>query len=862
MEKIDSQTNPAISLIDKNTEEGYLINTLGENFSKSCLPYDYLNYSARDYSLKELTFEVNQNAVADLNKLCNNSEVKLHFFLSTVMFILINKYTNESNVTFGTPIYKQKSDGKFINTKVILNNVIDEELSFKAFLIKTKDNIIEAFRHQNYPVDNLIRKLKLPYGKDDFYPLFDVVLILDNIQKREYIDDIKCNLYFSFFSAKETLNCKIEYNSNLYKDSSIINIFQVLNQILVSSLQYIDMPLKDIEFIPESQKKILLHEFNGAKYKKVEKTVIDEFREKAHAKPDKIAIDFEGNKITFGELDRKSDVLAGLLIQQDSRSKVVAIHLNPSIDLVLAMLGVLKAGGVFLPIDPGIPKDRKNYFLADSNVHRIISNNADDFDYLFKDKIISLNTDCLIEYEPISSIEIKLSDYAYIIYTSGTTGRPKGTIISHKGLANYIYWSVDTYIQTDEITFPLFTSVSFDLTLTSIFTPLVSANTIHIYNIKEPSELLKSILLDNKIEIIKLTPTHIKIINGIKEELSSIKYKSRLRKVIVGGEQINGQDINDLKCLLGDLLIYNEYGPTETVVGSTVYEDLTWDKHENISVGKPISNTCIYILDSNKKIVPIGGIGEIYIGGHGVANGYLNKPELTKDKFVNDLKYTQETLYRTGDLARWRNDGNIDFLGRTDDQIKIRGYRIELKEIENQLSKHQSINEVAVISINKKGDIQIVAYYTSHIDFKMSDLRFFLSDKLPDYMIPAFFIKLSSIPLTLNGKLDTKALPQPEILNDEYVGPSGDLEEKLLSIWAKVLGVDKNKLSVTSNFFELGGHSLKVMEAVNIINSELKIKMTLKDFFSKYTIRMQAELIEMNNWLLNDSVCSGNKITI
>ncbi len=430
---------------------------------------------------------------------------------------------------------------------------------------------------------------------------------------------------------------------------------------------------------------------------------------------------------------------------------------------------------------------------------------------------------------------------AYIIYTSGSTGKPKGTMIKQRGLVNYITWADKVYVKNESLDFPLYSSFSFDLTVTSIFTPLISGNKIVVYKDQEDEPIIRQVFKENKVGIVKLTPAHLSMIKEIDNSNSSIK------RLILGGEDLKAELAKEVyESFNKNVEIYNEYGPTETVVGCMLYKyDYDKDKSISVPIGKPADNVQIYILDKEKQLLPTGIAGEIYVGGDGVSKGYINREELTAEKFIANPFIPGEQMYRTGDLARWMPDGNIEFLGRIDNQVKIRGFRIELGEIEARLLSYEGIEEVIVIAREDKDSSYLCAYVSGTREFKISELRAYLNEELPEYMIPSYFLQLEKLPITANGKVDRKSLPEPDgsiVTGIEYVAPTNETEEKLTAIWQEVLGLEK--VGINDNFFELGGHSLKAINISAKINMELNVSVPLREIFKTPTIKGLADYVK------------------
>jgi tyrocidine synthetase-3 len=495
-----------------------------------------------------------------------------------------------------------------------------------------------------------------------------------------------------------------------------------------------------------------------------------------------------------------------------------------------------------------------------------------------------------------STCQVIPVNLAYVIYTSGSTGKPKGVMVEHRNLVNYIWWAAKTYVNDEGVNFPLYTSISFDLTVTSIFTPLVSGRAIIVYDAEGEDNrfLIEKVIEDKGVGVVKLTPSHLKLIKEKK-----ISTGVSIKRFIVGGEDLETQLAVEIhRNSRRDIEIYNEYGPTEVTVGCMIYQfNPEEKKRKSVSIGGPIDNIKIYILDKDRVPVPIGVIGELSIAGAGLARGYLNSPELTVEKFTravirhssfvisgssktsNKLSkaaknsssklfpyvqwpMTNDRLYRTGDLARCLTDGNIEFIGRMDSQVKIRGYRIELGEIENHLSNHEDIKDAVVMAAEVSETLsngrnvenaieyvnenkQLCGYIVSNREFTFLELKEYLSKKLPNYMIPSYFLKVEKIPLTQSGKLDKRglnSLSKKLDMGAKYEAPKSSLENTIADIWREVL--DVSKVGIHDNFFDFGGNSLKVIPLVSKLNRALSLDINVVELFEYVTISSLAEYID------------------
>lgn len=568
------------------------------------------------------------------------------------------------------------------------------------------------------------------------------------------------------------------------------------------------------------------------------KTVITLFEEQAEKYPESTALSFEDDRISYKELHERSNILANILRKEHAINcgDNVAIMLDRSPQLIIAILAVLKCGAAYIPVDPSYPAERIGFILNDSVAKLLISERLLTEKFALNVGMLDINTVSAFaseEYKKPLTVKPQSSHLAYIIYTSGSTGNPKGCMISHKNLSNYIQWANEYYFKAaDHGNWGCITSVSFDLTLTSIFTSLTRGKLLLLGNPeKETTDLLQECFTHTGIDTLKLTPAHLSLLKGLNISNTPI------RIIISGGEQLTKEQVNAVWDLNKEIRIYNEYGPTEATVGSVVMEVKNGD--DKILIGKPVGNTEIVILDPLMRMCPIGVGGEICIGGHGLSAGYLNRAALSEKKFVLN-PHDGKRIYKTGDLGRWLPDGNIEYLGRKDDQVKIRGYRIELGEIENALRQLEQVDEaVAALWLNHNNEKELVAYVISSQQLNIQMLRSELKH-LPAYMIPSYFVQIDKMPLSPNGKINKKALPDPAnaLMNTGtgYVAPAGEKEKKLAHIWGEVLGREKEKISAKDNFFALGGDSIKSIQIVSRI-SQLGYSIRVADIFNTPVLR-------------------------
>lgn len=584
----------------------------------------------------------------------------------------------------------------------------------------------------------------------------------------------------------------------------------------------------------------------------MEKCIHSLFERQVEKTPDAVAVMLDQQQISYRELNRRANRLAHHLISQGARPEtLVGICMERSIEMVIALLGVLKAGGAYVPLDPAYPEERQAYMVEDSGVELIVRKQGESREEReWKGKEVRLEESigergAGREEEP--EVEVRGENAAYVIYTSGSTGRPKGVLVHHRGLVNYLAWSGKYYGIMSQTVAPVHSPLGFDLTVTSMLTPLVAGGTIMLVDKQHPVEgLLEAIEAYPGKALVKLTPSHLEVIN---EHTDWNTQQQGPAVMVIGGEALRAESLGKIRENWTNTRLINEYGPTEAVVGCCVYEVTGEDERDgDVAIGRPIANTQMYALDEWMQVVPVGVEGEIYIGGDGVTRGYLGRGDLTAQGYVPDPYSEGKRLYRTGDRGRYLNDGNIVYSGRSDNQVKMRGYRIELAEIEGELRKQSGVKDaVVIVKEDVRSSKRLVAYLTTDAEQPptASDIRDFMKTRLPDYMIPSAFGVLKSLPLTSNGKVDRQALldiePAGQESEAEYVAPRDQLEEKIAKIWQEVLRVER--VGIQDNFFDLGGHSIALIETYSKLKELVGIEIDLVEMFRHPTIASLAEFI-------------------
>ncbi|MCK4259967.1 MAG: amino acid adenylation domain-containing protein, partial [Halanaerobiales bacterium] len=833
--------------------EEYWLDTFSGEIPVLNMPTDYPRPLEVNYAGEEIDFAIDKDVSDKLKDLAKKNGATLYMTLLAAYNVLLCKYTNQEDIIVGSPIAGrphadlEKIIGMFVNTLALRNYPMFEK-TFIDFLIEVKENTFLAFENQDYQFEMLIEKLELERDLSR-NPLFDTMFVFQNIEIAEYtINDFrfvpykfeskvaKFDLTLQASDSLNGINFSLGYSTKLFKRETIDRFKRHFINILEEIVEKPEIKISEIQFIAEEEKQQLLYDFNATEIDyQFKKMVHQMFEEQVEQSPSAVALIFENQQMTYAELNKKSNQLARFLHKKNIRSeKIVAIMAERSFEMIIGIIGVLKAGGAYLPIDPTYPKERIQFMLEDSQSELLLSQSHLIGDGLFNGQIISLDDSELYNGDD-SNLDLvnQWDNLAYVIYTSGTTGKPKGVMIEHRNIANTINWRRSEYqLNSEDRVLQLF-SYSFDGFVTSFFTPIVSGSTIVLLNedqLKDPIALKNCIVANNITHFISVPSLY----RTILEYLTLDDAKS-LRIIALGGEKLDSKLIRLSKEKNPDLEIINEYGPTENSVTSTFMRNLEQDSL--VTIGKPISNTKVYILDKNDRLVSIGVPGQICLSGEGIARGYLNRPELEEEKFVIN-PYTEERMYKTGDAGRWLIDGTIEFLGRIDHQVKIRGFRVETGEIESELLNYDAIVQVYVIDYIDQGDTYLVAYLVCDEGYELvtTELREYLAKKLPKYMIPSFFIKLEKMPVTLNGKVDRKALPKPDGQKKsfaKYVAPETEIEKQLAKIWSEVLGVEK--IGINDNFYELGGHSIKAIKIVTKTNQE-KLNISVRDILTYETI--------------------------
>jgi len=821
-------------------EKNYWLQKLSGDLIRSGIPLDFRRSGAFADGKETVNIKIERDIESKLLGICGDAESLVFVVLVTAMEICLHKYTSVKDVVVGTTIHERYKEVAWLNKVLALRNQISSTATARGLLLDVKRTTSEAYANQKYPFDRILELLDIRYP-DNRAPLFNVAVILDNINNRENIRHLKNDVTLGFSMADDGITATMEYNPRLFKRETIEVFGEHYRTILRAMLDRPDIKVSEIELLSKGKKRELVFNFNNTQstYPK-DKTICRLFEEQVNRTPDSVAVEFKGYCLTYRELNVRANQLAHHLQKLGVGPGAWAgIFLEHSLETIVGVLAILKAGGACVPLDPAHPRARLAFMLSDAQIPVVLTQKRL-VDRLPASgaEVICLDSDWEViaqESEKNPAGEATVEDLAYLIYTSGSTGQPKGVKIQHSSLVNYIWWAKEVYLRGESLAFPLYSSLAFDLTVTSIYTPLITGNRVIIYRQEGRESPVLEILRDNKVDVLKATPSHLRLIkdrdNG----------KCHIRRLIVGGEAFDADLAKQVyESFGGDVEIFNEYGPTEATVGCMIHKfHPARDDRAFVPVGKPAANVQIYILDERLNPVAENVIGELYISGDGLAQGYLNREELTGERFIENPFIPGARMYKTGDLARWLPEGDIEFLGRADDQVKFHGYRVELNGIACVLNQHPQVrNSVVVIKKDKNGHDVMMAYYISRQELESAQLRAFLSESIIEETSPNLFVHLKRMPLTLNGKVNYRALPTldeaRQRLKRTFVAPRTPVEEMLAAIWAQVLGLEQ--VSIHDNFFELGGHSLLATQVMSRVREAFQVELPMRCLFESPTV--------------------------
>lgn len=813
------------------------------------------------YNCSSYSFVINNRLTALVKQLANSESVSIDDLLLAAFKILLYRYTNEKDILVGLKADQQetpalgKPASNFLNV-VVSRDFILESTSFKNFLNQVSHTVSEIKEYQDYPFALLVRELQSK-SNSSHSPLCQASFTFQNVNQPELEyrelpqQEVEFDLSLEVIQFSESLQSTFKYNSNLLDETTVAQISRHFQNLLESIVSNPEQSVAQLPLLSEREQEKILVEWNATESEYDPTVCLHQLIEaQVERSPDAIAVSFAEKQLTYRELNHRANQLAHYLQKLGVQPEVlVGICIERSLDMLVGLLGILKAGAAYVPLDPSYPQERLEFILSDSQVPVLLTDNQK----LFADdghrKVVCLLKDqeniatCSKE-NPARHVTAK--NLAYVIYTSGSTGKPKGVAIPHSAVVNFLKsMQCEPGITESDVLLAV-TTISFDIAALELYLPLITGARVVLATreVASNGKFLKELINTAGATMMQATPASWRIL------LAAGWSGSPQLKILCGGEALTSDLAQDL--LEKGAAVWNLYGPTETTIWSTVCKvDTAKLSHALVPIGRPIANTQTYILDSYLQPVPVGVLGELYIGGVGVARGYLNRPELTAERFIAHPFSVGYRLYRTGDLARYLHDGNIEYISRIDHQVKIRGFRIELGEIENILSAHPQVREAVVITrSDQTEEKQIVAYLTAQQEQPTPEtLRDFLRQKLPDYMVPTAFVILDVLPLTPSGKVNRRALPKPTVSNfcqhNEFVAPRNDTERELAKIWSEILNIEP--VGVKDNFFEIGGNSLSAIHLIASIEQQCGKELPLSLVLTNPTIEDFASLLNTSS---------------
>lgn len=832
------------------------------NLERLMLPFECPSTDNEAFVPQVLRTSLSPELTDKIKAIAQSFQTSVSAVLMTCWQILLWRQTDVSDIVIGTGAdgrnYEELKDAFGLLMRYLpLHSHLESEDKFGEVITRVEQSLNQAYARQHYfqweenftPCETIQGLFFSPFcfefeSRVGQYSAGGVSFSLC----QQYTCTEQFQIKLSCISQGETLATEFHYDANCFLFNDIQVLAGRFEALLTSVVENPERAIAQFNILSPQEYQKLLVEFNDTQADALPYPCIHYwFEAQAKTTPDAVAVVCENHQLTYRELNQKANKIAHYLQRRGVKPDVlVGIYVERSLEMLVGVLGILKAGGAYVPLDPTYPKERLAFILSDTQAPILLTQQTL-LETLpeHRAELFCLDTDWseIVKERTENPVSSTTSNHlAYVIYTSGSTGKPKGVLIPHRGLVNYLAWCTQAYnIERGEGTL-VYSSLAFDLTITGLFSPLLVGRRVELIQDSTTIESLSvAIRKNSNFSLIKTTPAQLLLLS---QQLSRSEASGRTNAFIIGGENLLAETLTFWQTAAPETMLVNEYGPTETVVGCCIYK-VPQDEPQSgsIPIGRPIANTQLYVLNQYLQPVPVGIAGELYIGGAGVARGYLNCPELTAEKFIPNLfsNEPEARLYKTGDLVRHRTDGNLEFLGRTDDQVKIRGFRIELGEIEAVLCQHPDVREtVVIVREDVPGDQRLVAYLVWHPELSapISELRNFLREKLPDYMVPSNFLPLKALPLTANGKIDKRSLPSPADLPPEldsaYIPPTSEMEQTVAAVWQEVLHLEK--VGIHDSFFDLGGNSLLMAQVHTKLQDLLKPDLSIMELIQYPTV--------------------------
>jgi amino acid adenylation domain-containing protein len=830
--------NSSVRQASVRKQEAYWLKQFEGELPVLNLPLDFPRPAVQSNMGCSVDFHLPLKDSAALRTVARQEGATMFMVLLTVYNIFLAKLCGREDIIVGTPVAGRKhSDlekiiGVLINSLALRNFPADEK-AVGDFLTEVKNNTMEAFENQEYPFEELVEKV-MTVRSPGRNPIFDVMLNLLNQEDFHGTipggDDgdsythvkrrVRFDMNLGAVDFGERILCTFFYCTALFRPEAIDRFIGYFKKIVSQLPGNLDRRIADIEIISDAEKHKLLYDFNAyeSDYPRT-KTVVQLFEGQVRRTPDNVAVVFEDNRLTYRQLNEQANRLGRLLRDQGVHpDTLVGLMVQRSVEMVVGIWGILKSGGAYLPVNPEAPTDRITYMLDNASVPVLLTREMFSEAFSGRYRVINLDSPALYTGSGENPVYKRAAvDLAYVIYTSGSTGKPKGVMIQNRSVINIVKWFAAQYDLKPGFQLLQMFEYTFDASINQIFGSLLHGVTLHVIRKEYFYDIafLRDYIIVHFINLINFVQSVIKEVLCGREKIESLEH------VISGAEKLKSTVKNEI--LDNGYTLYNQYGPTEATVDALA-EKCSYES--NGTVGVPVYNAQCYIVNKSGRLNPVGVAGELWVGGDGLARGYINNVELTVEKFVPNPFIPGTRVYKTGDLTRWLPEGNVEFLGRIDNQIKIRGFRIEPVEIAGQLVKIDGITEAVVIDREDgSGDTYLCAYLVGKEDVDIGEIKGILAKSLPDYMIPSVFVWIDQIPLSGHGKLIRSALPVPDITSGAsgaYSAPGNPLEEKLVDIWSEVLGIEKAKIGIDHDFFELGGNSVKLIILMGKMNKEFK----------------------------------------
>lgn len=835
-------------------------------------PTDFPRTAQGSTNGETLSFLLDKNACRKLKKLAKELDVTPFILFLTSLKVLLYRYSGQQDICVGTPVTNrgqlelQDMVGLFLNT-IALRTQLDPHDTFLVALAKVKENVLDAFAHQQLPFEKVVEAIDV--GRDlSQHPIFQILFIWhESAQQKDMegtaqafskqeIDtkQVKFDLSFHLEENEDDVELLIEYCVDLYSAETIRQLARHFNQLLIDIATDQQVLISAVNLLSAGEREQLLTKANQkADFDPLEATIIDLFEEQVDRTPDHIAMVFEDRSWTYQELNRRANQLAHYI---DASGEIeagdaIAVIMDRSDWYAVTMISILKLGAVYVPIDRSLPATRLNYMIEDCGAKVVLVDTdlGAAIDTGEAKTLVLATEDDLDQHTPYNlRLDIAEDATAFVIYTSGSTGQPKGVEQTHKMLYNLIQWDRSASGLLHGQKHLQFSAFSFDSSLHDILYAVTTGGEVHILSesCRRDLRLVKEYIIAHEIGTLSMPYAALKPLFGLgtPEDFQG----HQLQEIISTGEQlyING-GLRDFLEANPTVKIFNLYGPSEThVVTVKHYAFAQGEVPIKSTIGKPIANTSLFILDDKQQLAPIGVPGELFIGGANLAKGYLGKDQLTLERFIADPFNPGAKLYNSGDLARWLHSGEIEYLGRRDDQVKIRGFRIELGEVEAVLQKAPFVNQcVVLVKADAQGNKRLVAYLEAQEGYNDAQLRDFMAEQLPEHLIPALVVEMEALPLNHNGKVDKRRLPEPQLQaydNRQYMAPGSPLEKELVQIWKSVLGVEE--VGVLNDFFRLGGHSINAVQVAANIAKSLGVELPLRTFFQHRNIQELAKVVD------------------